>query len=87
MFKRLLLISGTALVFALAAPAASAMSPGDGDGSADFDFDGKTASDDIWIGMCLGASLDLSQASQESCERHRKQRPPIEDDMACTQYE
>lgn len=65
MFKRLAVVIVSTLVLALGLPGIAAA-----DGDALDELSGRTKrSDPIWEGLCVGASLDLSRASEINCAR------------------
>src|SRR5688572_7043238 len=65
MFKRLAVVLVSTLVLALGVPVTASA-----DGDAFDELSGRTKrSDPIWTGLCVGASLDLSRASEINCAR------------------
>ncbi len=65
MFKRLALAIVSSLVLVLGAPAVALADWGDGD-ALDV-LNGRQGGNQIWEGLCVGASLDLSRASATRC--------------------
>jgi len=70
MFKHL----AVAAIFVLTLVAGAAVADASSYRSAttDFDFGGETVSDDIETGLCIGASLDISRASEKNCKRKQR---------------
>lgn len=70
MARRLAVIIVSAIVLVLGSPAMAAASHGsDGDNGGSSGNDRTRRNDTIWQGLCVGASLDLSEASEKRCER------------------
>lgn len=70
MFKRLVTAITLCLVLATGIPAASAHASGSDDGSSERR---TNMSSNIWQGLCVGASLDLSKASQVRCAAKQRE--------------
>lgn len=72
MAKRLVATIAIILALVAGAPAANATSYTYDGGTPDFNNRSRRgAGDDIWSGLCVGASLDISRASEKSCERQQ----------------